>query len=139
MADVAEAIGSLDERIRRLQRLSKLNTVVAADVLGVMQQTLERGFQRGVGSDGQPWQRTKDGRVPLRNAPSEIQYTTVNDVVIVALDWGRHARHHVGAVKGKIKRPILPMRKAMTGDDALSKAVLGTIDVAMRETLEGKR
>jgi hypothetical protein len=59
--------------------------------------------------DGTPWQKTKAGEQPLQNAAKALTVVAVGNTVVATLR-GPEALHHLGAVKGHIRRQILPTR-----------------------------
>jgi len=61
------------------------------------------------GPDGRPWPATQDGRQALKNAGEDLTVQVVNNTILATLT-GIPARHHTGAARGKVRRPILPTK-----------------------------
>lgn len=106
---MADGRAELEAQIRRLRELGKLVADAAPAVADAVGRELEQQIERGVGPDGTPWQLTQDGRQPLRGAARAVRTRALGNVVIVEVT-GVEARHHLGAVRGKVKRPIIPTR-----------------------------
>lgn len=85
--------------------------------------------------EGQPWQLTEDGRVPLRRAAEEYQQRVSGNVILMRVT-GRHAFHHFGA-QGKPVRRQLPVGRmpARLGDAIRG----GLVDWFTAKTKAGKR
>ncbi len=104
---MADGATVLRQQIARLRKLGNLTRDAAPAVAQAVKSESTRQVARGVGPDGQPWALTKTGERPLQAAANAITVAVVGTTVILRLT-GHHARHHFGAVKGKIKRLILP-------------------------------
>ena len=95
---------------RRLRELGDIAEDVAPEVAEAVHDELTKQIRRGVGPDGRPWKLTRDGRQALRNADKALNVRAIGSVVVTSLG-GPEARHHLGAVRGKVRRPILPTRR----------------------------
>ena len=104
---MADGRAVLRAHIQRLRELEDLPTTVGPTVARAMKRELARQVARGVGPDGKPWPKTNDGEQPLQGAAKAASIRYLDGVVVVRLD-GHHARHHLGAVRGKVRRPIIP-------------------------------
>lgn len=85
--------------------------------------------------EGERWQLTEDGRVPLRRAADEYQQRVSGNTIVMRIR-GRHAFHHFGA-QGKPVRRQLPAGKmpARLGDAIRA----GFVDWFVAKTKAGKR
>lgn len=104
----AEGFVKLDMIIERLRRLDVARDI-APDVAKALDAELRAQIAAGQAPDGTPWQKTKSGKVPLTGAGKNLT-VTADGTRIVAQLTGPEARHHLGAVKGGIRRQILPSR-----------------------------
>lgn len=116
---MADGRAALRAQIARLRKLSGLTKDVAPKVARAVERELRAQIAAGKGPDGKPWKRRQDGGQPLRNAAAALSVRAVGDVIVVRLD-GVEARHHLGAVRGGVRRQIIP-----TGSmpDALTRAI----------------
>ena len=105
MSGEADLLGMID----KLSAMTALNDELPGEVATALKLELEGQIARGEGPDGTPWEKTKDGKVPLQNAAKALTVTASGRAVIAELK-GPEALHHLGAAKGKIKRQILPTR-----------------------------
>lgn len=104
---MANDLAKLDAHIARIKALPGMVGRVAPAVGQALETELTRQIARGVGPDGTPWPKTKEGEQPLRHAARALRVRAVGTTVVASLE-GHHARHHLGAVKGGVRRPILP-------------------------------
>lgn len=107
MADNATADAALRDRIARLRSLEQVPDQVGPQVARAIEAELRANIARGVGPDGTPWKLTQDGRVPLRGAASALTVRALGSTIIVSLE-GAESRHHLGRVRGGVRRPIIP-------------------------------
>lgn len=116
---MADGRALLRAQIARLRKLEGLTKDVAPKVARAVERELRAQIAAGKGPDGKPWKPRQDGGQPLRNAASALSVRAVGDVIVVRLD-GVEARHHLGAVRGGVRRQIIP-----TGSmpDAVSRAI----------------
>lgn len=129
-------MNQLDSLIASLSTLpgvveSELAPKVAAAVYKDLKQTIAEGET----AYGQAWKPKQDGTQPLRNAAKAVSVETRGATVIM---WvrGVEARHHLGAVKGKVKRPILPDVKGLL-PNKMYKDIASIASEALAEHLRG--
>lgn len=85
---------------------------------------------KGKDPDGNPWRRSKDGRAVLQNAAKAISVSVSSAVILITVT-GRHARHHLGIVrgtgsKGERARRIIPTSEIpKTTTRAMERAATG--------------
>ena len=116
---------------RRLRELGDIAEDVAPDVAGAVEDELAKQIERGVGPDGRAWALTRDGRKPLRNAASALTVRAIGTVIVTQLG-GPEARHHLGAVRGKVRRAILPTRRI---PDPMVRAIRRVIEQRFERTM----
>lgn len=109
----------MDRQIARLRTLSGFVGASAPAVAVAVKRELTTQIAAGTGPDGKAWKPTKAGTPPLRGAAGALTVRAVGTVVLATLT-GVEARHHLGAVKGAVKRPILPTGKI---PDPVSRAI----------------
>ena len=97
----------LDAMIARLRALGSLTELAAPDVAEAIHAELQRTITAGTSPEGVPWQPTRDGRTPMRNALAAVRCAAVGTTIYVRL-VGPEARHHKGRARGRIVRPVLP-------------------------------
>lgn len=104
------ADSEMDKQIARLRELGNLrDKVVPQVVIAVTEETTQQ-VARAEAPSGRQWRLTEDGETPLKGAAKGLTVTGVGSVILMELDE-LHSRHHLGAVKGKKQRRIIP-----TGD-----------------------
>jgi len=134
MAD--QGFAELDRMIECLRTLGPaLTTEAAPAVAKAVERELDAQISRAVGPDGRPWKATQDGRTPLRNAAKALSVRAIGDVVVATLE-GAEARHHLGAVKGGVKRQILPTGKI---PDPVTRAIKTVLTTAFQRKTGGVR
>lgn len=104
MSNGAEQI---DRQVARLRALAKLVPTAAPGVAVAVRDVVAGNIARGVGPDGVAWEPTEEGKRPLRRAAKALEVRAVGTVVVATLT-GPEARHHLGAVRGGVRREILP-------------------------------
>ena len=121
----------LREMKQRLRELGDIAEDVAPEVAVAVQDELTKQIERGVGPDGRPWKLTRDGRKPLRNAAKALTVRVIGSVILTQLT-GPEARHHLGAVRGKVRRAILPTRRI---PDPMVRAIRRVIEQRFEHTM----
>jgi hypothetical protein len=121
---VANSHAALDAHIRKLRALGQLSARAAPKVATALEHELLANVERGVGPDGKPWPPTEDGHLPLQGAGDSLSVRAVGTVVVARLT-GIHAMHHRGAVRGGVRRPILPSGKI---PEPVAKAIDRVVD-----------
>lgn len=104
------AYKALDAEIQRIRSLGRIGEELAPEAAKALDAEIRKDVAAGKDPSGNAWQPTKDGKRPLANAAKSVATTAIGSVVLVTLS-GVEARHHLGAVKGKIKRQIIPDAK----------------------------
>lgn len=104
---MADGDAQMDDMIARLKSLPRKLEHSAPKVAIALKRRIDANVRAGVSPTGKPWAPTKDGRKALPNADKAVQVQARGTVVLATVD-GVYGRHHLGAVKGGIKREILP-------------------------------
>jgi len=103
----------IDAMLATLERLGDLETAAVPAIAEAIERTLDGTARAGTTPDGQPWApRKKDGGRTLQHAAEAIRVTYSGDTVFVRLT-GPDARHHHGAIRGKVKRQVIPNSKRL--------------------------
>lgn len=97
----------LAQRLRELP--TKLVDQTAPEIARAIEAEIKRQVSQGVDPYGRPWPLTRDGDRALRDAADAIRVTVLRDRVVVTLT-GVEALHDRGAVRGGVRRQILPDR-----------------------------
>ncbi len=124
------------EQIARLRALPKeLLEQAARDIAPELERELRAQIARGVGPDGKPWPPTQAGDQALPNAARALSVRATGTVVLARLD-GVHALHHLGRVRGGVRRQILP-----TGalPDPFSRAIKRVLELRFASATGGAR
>ena len=121
----------LREQIRRLHELEGIAEDVAPEVAEAVEKEMRAQIRRGEGPDGRPWKPTRDGRRPLRNAAKALTVNAVGTVIVLELG-PPYARHHLGAVRGRVRRPILPTRRIPT---PMTRAIKRVVERRFEKTM----
>jgi hypothetical protein len=103
----AAARAELEDWIERVESLGKLAAGIAPEIAVELDRELRANIAAGRGPDGIAWPPTKDGKPALRGAGKALTVRAVGKVVLATLT-GPEARHHLGAVRGGVRRQILP-------------------------------
>lgn len=131
---MADGFAALDAHIRRLRELEHLVPDAAPEVARAVENELDANIASGVGPDGTPLKRTRDGRVPLRNAATKLRVRAVGPVVLCTLD-GPEALHDQGRARGGVRRQILPSGKI---PQPVTKAINTVITDRFNKTMGGR-
>lgn len=110
--------------VKRLRSLGTITDKAASDVAKEIERAVIEAAQRELAPDGRAWPKTADGRQALRNLRREISVRVIGGAIVLRLE-GRYARHHLGAVRGKARRSMLP-----TGQipDAMTNAIRTVVE-----------
>ncbi len=130
---MADGSVALRKWIARLRELGKLAANSASDVAKAIKTEQLAQIARGEGPDGRPWKLTQKGERPLANAGRALTVRVVGTVIVLRL-MGHHARHHLGAVKGKTRRQILPTGKI---PDPVIRAIARVVTGEFHRTMGG--
>jgi hypothetical protein len=108
--DNSKAIAALERVIAQLQAVADAPKDIAPEVAAELKSIIDRNIETSRGPDGVAWQRTQDGRQPLRNAAKAVT-VEAHGSRIVASVTGPEAYHHMGRTRGNIVRAILPAKR----------------------------
>lgn len=117
------AFAALDAQIGRVQSLPLELPRVAQLAALEVRRIIAANIANGRAPDGTPWPATQDGRPALRDAMRSIDVRAVGSSIVISVD-GVEARHHLGAVKGGVRRELIPSNR-IPGPvaDALARVV----------------
>ena len=131
---MADGSVALNEMARRLRSVAAVPEEAAPEVARELEQILAQNIDRSVGPDGEAWPPTKDGRKALLGAKGALSVRAVGSVVVARLT-GHHARHHLGAVRGAVRRRILPTGKL---PDPMTEAIRRVIVKRFERAMGGR-
>lgn len=128
MSAASEALDAMIASVRRMEALvaDSMPALTAA-----VRAEAERTIAAGTTAYGQKWQDTKRGERPLRNAAKALSVMSVNKTIYITLH-GPEARHHLGRVKGGLKRAIIPERGLPS---AMANAIRTTLEKAFNDAV----
>ena len=107
MADGLEVLDAWIEGVRSLPGLAR---EAAPELAPIVERHVRESIAAGVGPDGKEWPKTQDGRTALRDAGKALTVAVSGTTVLAKLE-GIVAAHHLGRVRGHVKRQILPSAK----------------------------
>ena len=129
------AVTQIDNLLRKLDGLKSLGLRAVPVIARVMEAHLRRTIKAGTDPYGTPWApRKRDGGRPLQHADQTLKVTGHGRHVIVEIH-GIDARHHKGAVKGRVKRPVIFNQKELP--PALVEDIRAVLIEEFKKTVEG--
>lgn len=128
---MADGSIALRAQIAKLQELGNITTTATPTVAKAVKDEVVKQVNQGLGPDGKPWKETKAGTPPLQGAGRAVKVSAVGTVILLRLD-GRHARHHLGAVKGGVKREQIPTGKI---PDPVTRAITKVLTGEFRQIM----
>lgn len=93
--------------IDALRNIAGFGGESAPDVAKELAVEVRKQVARGENPRGQKWALTREGKQPLVNAAKAVSVRALGTRVVMRIT-GHHARHHFGAVWGKVKRELIP-------------------------------
>lgn len=105
------AFAALDAMIATVNAIPGLGKRAAVGVALAVKGELERTIAAGTTPYGEAWEPTAKGKTPLRNAAKSLAVYPSGAAVMIKI-IGVEARHHLGAVRGKRKRQIIPSTRS---------------------------
>lgn len=131
---MSDGHSQMQQMIRRLQKLEKLTERSAPAVAEALADEIIATAGRQEEPGGKAWKPGRSGKPVLVNVAQHLESRAVKDVVLASLS-GRYARHHLGAVRGKVKRRILPSRRMTRG---VTNAIKTVITGEFRRVMGGR-
>ncbi len=104
---MADGRAALEQHIARVRGLPRLVEATAPAIAEALERDIEAQIARAETPEGVPWKPTATGDKALRKAARAIAVGAIGDVLVIRLS-GVEARHHYGAVKGGVKRQVIP-------------------------------
>ena len=130
---MAEGRQALRAHVAKLRSLGTLAETSAPAVVEAVRREIGRQVAQGQGPDGTPWAPTQAGERPLRRALKHVVVRALGTVVLVRLG-GHYARHHLGAVRGKVRRPVIPTDRL---PDPVTRAIRAVIEGRFHRLMGG--
>jgi hypothetical protein len=106
---VSAAAEALDAMIASCRKMETLVADSMPALTAAVRAETERTIAAGTSAYGEQWQPTQQGERPLKHAAKAVTVLSVNRTIFITI-VGPEARHHLGRVKGKRKRGIIPER-----------------------------
>jgi hypothetical protein len=110
----ATAFANMQKAIDTMAKIGRLPQDVAAAAAPLLEKQLLANIAAQRGPDGKAWQPSANGAPVLLNAGKSLKVGSTGPTLWARL-YGVEARHHLGAVKGGVRRRILPRRDSMKG------------------------
>jgi len=104
-----EGLAELNAMIARLRGLPAALRASGPEVATAVRAELAASVAAQQAPDGTPWPLTESGDAALLGAMKGVTVNYVGRSIVVRVT-GIEAKHHLGAVKGGKKRPIIPTR-----------------------------
>lgn len=118
------AIDDLTAYIARVRALGASVPEIARAAVPGVEAALKAQIDAGTDPSGKPWQPTKEGKTPLRNAGAALTVSATGNVIAAVLT-GVEVLHSLGRAKGGIVRQVLPAAgevPASIGDAVIAAA-----------------
>jgi hypothetical protein len=97
----------LQSIIERVKAIGNLAEIAAPDVARAVEIDLRLSIADGTTPYGEKWKLTQEHQQPLQNAMKALHVAAVGGTIYVRLT-GPEARHHRGAVRGGVRRQVIP-------------------------------
>lgn len=107
MPSNSAALAALDGRIASLSSVPSALPEIAQRAVVEIRRTIAANIAAQTGPDGAPWPATKDGRPALERAMRSIAVRAEGASIVISVG-GVENRHHLGAVPGGTRRPLIP-------------------------------
>ena len=130
----SKGFAALDDMRKRLLQLHTVPERSAPQVAKAAKAEMIKQVRKQQGPDGRAWPKSKTGERVLVRAGNVVRVSAVGSVVVMTLE-DHYARHHLGAVKGKTKRPILPTERI---PDPMVKAITSVVTQEFFAVMGGK-
>lgn len=106
----------LSGMVSQLEQMAGLAVKAAPAVGDVLRAKVEAGIAEGKDPYGVAWKLVQSGprkgEKALRGAAAKLQLDVIGYEITLRVR-GIEGRHHKGAVKGKVKRPIVPDKRGL--------------------------
>lgn len=104
--------GELDEMIARLRALPRAVEEALPEAARELEKIIAGNIVAQRGPDGEAWEKPKDPETStvLRGAMKNVTVKAIGSVLLARVD-GVEARHHLGLIKGKVSRKLIPTKK----------------------------
>jgi hypothetical protein len=102
----------LNDLIRKVRALPRVVEEALPEAARELEKIIAGNVAAQRGPDGQPWPKPKDPETTdvLRNAMKSVTVRAIGRVLIATVR-GIEARHHLGIIRGRVKREIIPTKK----------------------------
>jgi len=117
------AFAKLQKAIDAFAELGRFPEELAAAAVEPLRAQLTANIAANVAPSGKAWQPGAQGQPVLLGAAKALSVSSSGPTLTAKLT-GPEARHNSGAVKGKIKRQILPSRNSLKGVAAILQKIV---------------
>lgn len=132
----AGGMAALDAQIARLRALgSGFVRNAMPRLTEAAEEVWHEQLDAGLGPSGQPWQPTKEGKRPLRNASKAASVQAFGTVLLFKVE-GPEALHNDGRARGRVTRRMLPTRRSAT---PILKAIERVLGEEFADVMGGRR
>lgn len=114
-----------------LAALPGLATRAAPDVAVTLRKEIVAQTKRGEGPDGKKWKPGQEGVDVLQHVEKALRVTARGTTIVASLS-GHNARHSLGAVRGGVRRQIMP---TLTLPDPVIRAIKAVIEAEIKATV----
>lgn len=128
MGPVTDGAVVLRGWVEKLRKLESMGDRVIADVAKEIERELQTTARNERTPDGRAWPEKKTQGRALAHASDKVRVRVARGAVVVSLT-GHYARHHLGAVRGKVRRELIPTGKI---PDAMTKAIRRVVEREFR-------
>lgn len=105
---MADGFKVIEDQIAILRGFEDFVEESTSDIRDIIWKDIEQNVKEGRGPDGKLWQRTREGKAPLRTAMSGLRSTAFQGTITVRIEKRHLVLHHHGYARGNVARPILP-------------------------------
>lgn len=100
----------LQAMIERLHSVPEVIDAAMPDCVDAMRAHLQKTIAAGTDSYGKALKLTKEGDQPLQHAAKSLHVAVAGRTLFVRLT-GVEAKHHLARVRGRVMRPLIPIRE----------------------------
>jgi hypothetical protein len=102
-----QTVAALDALIERVRTLPKVVDEALPDLAEIWGDRMRATIAAGTSPTGEAWKPTARGERALKDAADALHIAVYKGKIFVRLT-GVEARHHRGAVRGRVTRQIIP-------------------------------
>lgn len=100
----------LDEIIARLRAIPLVVEEALPEVARECEKIIAGNIKAQRGPDGEAWPKSLDGEPVLQGAMKNVTVRAIGRVLLARV-VGPEARHHLGIIRGRVQRKLIPSKK----------------------------